>query len=362
MSPRSDSSGSLCNVNTATSRWFGLLASDVTSANYSFASPLLTSRHNTQSHHSSVSPNIPVAVILPDTPQEQVTNPGARPPASGASPNGDTRLQRHQILTENEFFLLQHFTDHVSSWLDLNDPLRHFSIMVPHLATGNEGLRKAIFALAARDLTIKPLQRSPNFQPDRSLAVEYYHETLQYLQQAMKDEKFLRSDELLATVLIISTYELIDGAGQAWERHLKGIFWIQRSLDSNGESGGLRQAAWWAWLRQDLWASYRERRKLFTVFVPTKPYSTMDQWEIAEKIVYLAAQVVNFASDEETEAGKVNQKQRLQAADRIARELDLWLKNLTPHFQPLPSPGPRGSNPFRPTLIHPQAFGNVDRA
>ena len=47
---------------------------------------------------------------------------------------------------------------------------------------------------------------------------------------------------------------MIDGFGKGWERHLKGAFWIQRSREINGESGGLEQAVWWAWLRQDVWA------------------------------------------------------------------------------------------------------------
>lgn len=62
----------------------------------------------------------------------------------------------------------------------------------------------------------------------------------------MRYTTYKNSLELLATVLVVSTYEMIDGAGQGnWERHLKGVFWIQRSRDINGESGGLQQAVWW---------------------------------------------------------------------------------------------------------------------
>lgn len=67
----------------------------------------------------------------------------------------------------------------------------------------------------------------------------------------MQFTSYKNSLELLATVLVVSTYEMIDGAGQGnWERHLKGVFWIQRSREINGESGGLQQAIWWSWLRQ----------------------------------------------------------------------------------------------------------------
>lgn len=105
---------------------------------------------------------------------------------------------------------------------------------------------------------------------DRTAAVQYYYETLQYLQTAMQFTTYKNSRELLATVLIVSMYEMIDGAGKGWERHLKGVFWIQRSREINGESGGLEQAVWWAWLRQDVWAAFRENRRCFSFFRPTK--------------------------------------------------------------------------------------------
>lgn len=121
-----------------------------------------------------------------------------------------------------------------SHWLDFLDPLKHFEQLVPQLAMFNEGLMKALLALSARHLSIKPSDGPPL---DRNVAVQYYHETLQYLQTAMKFEAYTRSLELLATTMIISTYEMIDGAGKGWERHLKGVFWIQRSQEINGESG-----------------------------------------------------------------------------------------------------------------------------
>lgn len=121
----------------------------------------------------------------------------------------------------------------------------------------------------ARHLSIKPL-RTGEANVDRTAAVQYYYETLRYLQTAMRYTTYKNSRELLATALIVSTYEMIDGAGNGWERHLKGVFWIQRSREINGESGGLEQAIWWAWLRQDVWAAFRENRRCFSFFKPTK--------------------------------------------------------------------------------------------
>ncbi|KAI4745534.1 hypothetical protein E4T50_04113 [Aureobasidium sp. EXF-12298] len=158
---------------------------------------------------------------------------------------------------------------------------------------------RAILALCTRRFSIEPLT---NLAPDRTLAVQYYYETLQHLPQAMKDEAYLRSEELLVTCLIISTNEMIDGRNQSWERHLGGIFWVQRFREINGESGRQNQAIWWARLRQDVWPAFREGCKVFSFFRPTKPYFAMDHWDIAARCVYLVAQA-NYSSRQEVEAG-----------------------------------------------------------
>lgn len=74
---------------------------------------------------------------------------------------------------------------------------------------------KAVLALGARHLSIKPMN-SGEANIDRTAAVQYYYETLQYLQSAMRFTSYKNSLELLATVLVVSTYEMIDGAGKGW--------------------------------------------------------------------------------------------------------------------------------------------------
>ncbi|KAK5739026.1 hypothetical protein LTR17_005544 [Elasticomyces elasticus] len=123
-------------------------------------------------------------------------------------------------LQAQEHDMFQHFVKSLSLWIDLFDPLKHFSTFVPHLAVRNEGLMKAILALSARHLSIKPLSNG-EVNISRTAAVQYYYETLQYLQSAMRFTTYKNSLELLATTLVVSTYEMIDGAGKGWERHLK---------------------------------------------------------------------------------------------------------------------------------------------
>ena len=83
-------------------------------------------------------------------------------------------------------------------------------------------------------------------------ALMFYNETLHYLSKAMQYDMYKTSLELLATALIVSNYEMLDGSGKDWKRHLKGVFGIQRSQVIRGDSKNLRQTVWWAWFCQDL--------------------------------------------------------------------------------------------------------------
>lgn len=349
-SPQSDTSGSSNALRNATSRWFGLLATDVSYANYSFASPLLATQKLASTEASSDSPKVSSSAAPIDAPTEHTLKV-----AVAVAPS-TIELQLQQSAYEPDFILMRNFVNCASSWFDFNDPQRHYSLLVPHLAMHNEGLRKAILAVSAQNLTAKPKFRSPEYQPNREVAVQYYHETLQYMQQAMKDEAFLRSDELLCIILLLSMFESVNGAGQAWERHLRGAFGVQQSLEITGESGGLQQATWWAWLRQDLWSAHRERRKILNVWVPTKPLSALDKWGLAERSIYLGTQCVDFASEEEVEAGKMNPQMRLRRAEELLEQWEEWHRYLPPDFQPLPSPT-RYQTRFKSIWIHPESLG-----
>ncbi|KAF2770994.1 hypothetical protein EJ03DRAFT_269476 [Teratosphaeria nubilosa] len=355
-------------------RWFGLLAGDAANGILDVRSlealgdAALAQRH--QLHPEGVTHNeLPSLRHTPAIIGEGVAlqNPSQLLQLSALSPapldpsTGTTDERRFWQaatpvqLKDHEYDMFARFVSGISNWIDLFDPLKHFAAFVPHLALHNEGLMKAILALGARHLSIRPLD-SGEAHIDRTAAVQYYYETLQYLQSAMRFTTYKNSLELLATVLVVSTYEMIDGAGKGWERHLKGVFWIQRSRDINGESGGLEQAIWWAWLRQDVWAAFRERRRCFSFFKPTKPYSTMSIWDMASKVVYILAQSVNYSSDEEKRSGEQDLQGRIMRANTLLNMLNEWRNSISVHFQPLPVEGP-SNRPFKPLWINPPAFG-----
>jgi hypothetical protein len=214
---------------------------------------------------------------------------------------------------------------------------------------------KAILALSAQHLSRQsPSPSSPSLIPDPNLAIEYYYETLHYVQTALQFNSYAHSEELLATALVISTYEMLDESDSGWQRHLKGVFWIQRSQDVNGASGGIRQAVWWAWLRQDIWAAFRERRRCLSFWQPVKDFTEMNKDELGDIVTYLLSQAVNYCAEPESVSAMAVQR-RGEVADEQLVRLERWKGFLSEEFTPLPMS--QSSGVFQPIWIHPPKFG-----
>ncbi|KAJ5351031.1 hypothetical protein N7452_000005 [Penicillium brevicompactum] len=282
--------------------------------------------------------NIETEAALPDNPSSWTTS----------SPIPLSELERH---------IFNHFVGHSSQWLDFYDPIKQFSTTVPHLALHNPGLMKALLAFTARHISLSPSREAPpaistSLAVDRNAAVEYYYETLHYLNKAMQYPSYARSHELVATALLISAYEMFDGSNQDWERHLKGVFWIQRFQDNDGESGGLRQAVWWAWTRQDVWVAMREHRRIFSFWQPKKQLSDLTGPELAMRATWLLGQCVNYASREERDT--MDMPRRLERGSELLYMLQQWHEHLPHEFNALPTVA--GAGVFAPIWVHPPNY------
>lgn len=363
--------------------WFELLAADVAGADDTFtlSSPGQLTNVPGCSGPGSDHDRSPLNPLIPRNPQEKQSFEAAAfgdvPTAANNSPipDGDaaTTLRtegdwRDIQLTGREKFMLSRFISDVSPWLDFFDPLRNFGNLVPHLALGNVGLMNALLAVAARHISLRaeaiPGELGPSPPGDaggegvedkyRGIAVEYYYETLRYLHRAMRYESYTGSRELVATALLISTYEMIDGSNKNWERHLKGVFWIQRSQGNSGESDGLRRAVWWAWLQQDVWVALLERRRVFSFWQPTQPLDVLSPLELASRAIFLLAQCVNYASREEIETRRVG---RVDRGNELLGMLDDWRRHLSPEFSALPTMDEREQGSLFPRVwIHPPQY------
>jgi len=273
-------------------------------------------------------------------------------------------------LTDNEMVLFQHYITVLGPFLDLFDPLNHFSNVVPQLAVHNAGLLRSLLAVAARHMALvsdaphsTPRAQS-NLQEPTALtnpyveaATQYYYETLHYLSQNLLYPSYTKSREIIATAILISTYEMFDASGRyndgGWERHLRGIFWIQRSQDNDGETkDGLRRAAWWNWIRQDIWVAFRESRRTLTIWRPRKRLMDLNSDELATRIVYICARCVDFAANEKHYEMNI----RIDQGDKLLQALGDWYRSLPSSFQPVYTSPETRSGLFAPIWIHPPAY------
>jgi hypothetical protein len=128
-------------------------------------------------------------------------------------------------LKQEELVYFEHFINVVAPMMDLFDSGRHFATAVPHLALRNVGLFKAVLAVGASHLGVlhyhslggdilSPIAAntpgSTTSAPSSTsrIAEQYYYETLQYLSQNLLYHAYTISHELLATAIMISTYEV----------------------------------------------------------------------------------------------------------------------------------------------------------
>lgn len=206
---------------------------------------------------------------------------------------------------------------------------------------------KAILALTSRHA----IANAHTDTVDVNTPIQYYYETLHYVQESLQYTSYTRSEELLATVIIISTYEMLDDSSSNWKRHLRGVFWIQRSQNVHGASGGLRQAVWWTWLRQDLWAAFREKRACFSFWKPLADVADLTQDQLANRAIYLLSQTVNFCA--QTDASTVAKQQNGEA---LMTALERWHTFLGPCYKPLPCVSSMPGSPFKPIWIYPPQY------
>ncbi|KAI0598972.1 hypothetical protein F4775DRAFT_583428 [Biscogniauxia sp. FL1348] len=341
----------LLSADLASTRWLDLLATDAAQADGGFSLAPSQISEGSLPHES-------YRVELART--NRLQDPGVVAAAAAANERYAWQSDQDIVLQSHEAVLFRTFAERAALWLDLFDPLKHFSTYATRLALRNQGLMKAILALAARHNALIRANLGRG-DADPSEAIQYYYETLHYVQTALKYNSYAHSEELLGTALVISTYEMLDASDSNWQRHLKGVFWIQRSQDVNGASGGLRQSVWWAWLRQDVWAAFRERRRCFSFWRPVKDYPELNQDELADRAIYLLSQAVNYCAHAHADGGGAvpnpeTAARRAEAGDILMGMLERWKSFLGPKFTPLPSAS-AGSTVFEPIWIHPPQFG-----
>ncbi|CEO59725.1 hypothetical protein PMG11_04390 [Penicillium brasilianum] len=219
--------------------------------------------------------------------------------------------------TEHEIaFLTRHFAEVLGPWLDLSDAAKFFSVYVPIRALNSQCLKYSMAALAAKQLGRVKGSKSclgrgmftspattetyPNSeQVDWFLkAANYYYLSVSDLTASTSDgysvvstsavldspidlvgrwlnkqakqgagqnlddgSPFRKTEDILATVTVLTSYKLLDAKGEEWHMYLTGIRQVFNTLlqrvqmNSTFFSHGIR-ACFWNFARQDYLGSY----------------------------------------------------------------------------------------------------------
>ncbi|GIZ38864.1 hypothetical protein CKM354_000226300 [Cercospora kikuchii] len=357
-SPASTGTGSTAPpIGVATARWFEMLAQDANLTDQSF--PLSVTPNVEEDASGLHFPYVGESGSTSNSSLAALENCRSTFDLTKSLALDETPWRTSEPITVGQYeaHLFAEFTVNISQWIDLLDPYKHFASLVPRIALRNLGLLSAILALSARHMSVSLRRTIAEKAHARDQALKYYYESLHSLRTDMQHTSFQFSEELLATTLIISAFEMLDGSPQDWQRHLEGVFGIQRSQVIHGDSGGVKGAVWWAWLCQDIWAAFRGKRKVFTFWRPTITLPKLNSHQLAARSVVLLGQVLNYcAMEDHCTDLPLAISNMLEEARNLTYLLDEWESCITPEFAPLPCLERAENSVFKPIWIHPPMF------
>ncbi|KAK6396062.1 hypothetical protein LTR65_010172 [Meristemomyces frigidus] len=195
--------------------------------------------------------------------------------------------------------LLRYYVENIARNFDLTDPFSHFRNIVPQRAATCPTLLNAIFALSARHL-------SRIGQYDPLISNRYHQECLKHLIPMLDDTTAILDENLLASAIILRHLEEIEVplSGQSpsdQQSHLFGAHAFITAQERATMSGGLRQAAFWVGLRQEIYVAFVNQRSIIPALTHCNIDRSLDAaadhvW--ACRMVVLCADVIRYCFGE----------------------------------------------------------------
>lgn len=197
-----------------------------------------------------------------------------------------------------EAHLLRYFIDTLALNFDICDPRRHFQLIVPQRAAHCPILLNAIFAVSAKHLS----SLHPNYDP--LISDRYHGECIKHLIPMLNDEQAVFDEDLMAATVILRYLEEVGVpvSGTTEQNHLLGTRVFLSAQDATLLNGGLREAAFWIGLRQEIYVAFVNQRSV----IPTLEHLQFDQtFEPAEdhvwanRIIAHCAEVLRYCFGED---------------------------------------------------------------
>ncbi|KAH0362697.1 hypothetical protein KCU65_g7883, partial [Aureobasidium melanogenum] len=267
---------------------------DVAPSSYSLHSPSSFpgfSDHISPSHSLPSRASISVAIAAAGSANTRLGGETFRISNSFAT----CRTEAGLLKDPQEAKLLRYFVSHLAISFDLTDSSCHFRKIVPQRALNDPILMNAILAASARHL-------SRVSGGDPYIADTYHQKCIQHLIPILSDEAAVLDENLLASTVILRFLEEIDvplsgkvhldGAG-----HLIGAHAFVSAQEISAVSGGLRLAAFWVGLRQEIYVAFVNQRPISFPLQHCnvdRSFGAADEGTWANRIIFHCAETIQW--------------------------------------------------------------------
>ncbi|CAI7669022.1 unnamed protein product [Penicillium crustosum] len=243
------------------------------------------------------------------------------------------RTDEQLPLTAAEILIFRNYVETVSRWIDSFSEHRPFYSDVPIMALRCPVLMNSCLALSAKQLALK--SSDEEMATREKVAVKYHQKAIKAISSILADSACAWHDEILASSVILSTYEMFDVAGESFGAHLKGLAFFLQSRGVYGNATGIKGAAYWTWYRHEIWAALQTGQQMTLNESYWRPedvdsFENLSIEEISNRAIFLLGQCVSFCNTKKVTEGmthldRTEQEKRLAA---LQHALEEWKEKL----------------------------------
>ena len=239
-----------------------------------------------------------------------------------------------KALARHEARLVHYYALHLGRWLDCTDASRQFTLKIPALATTSPILLEAIMSFAARHAG------------DTEAASLAHERCIAMLIVQLDSGRVADDDALLCAIVILRVFEQLSavGNGSDQERHLAGFSALLRACQGpcvDPSAPGLREAAFWVYMRQCLYNACIHHQapnvdfSLTLLPIPgpgAAAHALVSETAWANSMTWICATVVQFCFGAEAREPSLNRMAKWQ---ELSSAVESWANSRPRSFDPM---------------------------
>ncbi|KIW73157.1 hypothetical protein PV04_01295 [Phialophora macrospora] len=262
-------------------------------------------------------------------------SPSHHTPVAPLSASPALKTPGQLYLTNFEVVLFRNFIERSARWIDAFSPGCPFSTHVPILALECPALLFSCLAISAKQMALVAI--GSEAQTKDVEALQYYQRALRAFSALLMKAESARRDEILASSILLSNYEMLAVVGDHFGSHLRGIASLLRMWNVSGDSSGVEGAVYWTWYRSDTWAALLARRRMFLDERYWEPravdsFDHLSHAEIANRAMFLLGQCTSFCAGdiglETSSPSSASIEERQMRMFKLQDALEQWKRML----------------------------------